>query len=466
MSMKKYLLVIQFFFFLSLPFSLTSQEIFEFDEFIKIVKSHHPVIQQCNIILKSAENKLSNAKGAFDPIFSSSINRKELDDKTYYNLMNGNLKIPIWSGIELNSGTYKNSGSFINPEDYIQSEHLWYTGITIPIGKNLLIDSRVAEIKKAKELISLSLEDIRLIKNNLIYDAIKKYFNWVEKYNDFKIYEEFVDLSYNRFLAVKQQFIYGGLASIDSLEAYVVYQSRLYNKSQYEKEYINETIQLSNFLWLENNVPLEISTQLNPPSYTVMLNHPDLHIDTNQNTINSMIENHPAILALNNKINIQHINKKLSKENLKPNLNMNYNFLSSNADINQLNFNNYKLGLDFSYSLFLRKERSELNLAKLKLRDLEYEITLKKLSILNATKQYINEFIFTENQADILEDITRNYTNLLNGEKLKFDAGESSVFLINSRESKLIESKLTLVQLKVKAIVFDYGIDWSLGLLD
>ena len=72
---------------------------------------------------------------------------------------------------------------------------------------------------------------------------------------------------------------------------------------------------------------------------------------------------------------------------------MNYNFLSSNADINQLNFNNYKLGLEFSYSLFLRKERSELNLAKLNLRDLEYEITLKKLSILNATKQYINEFI-------------------------------------------------------------------------
>ena len=66
--------------------------------------------------------------------------------------MNGNLKIPIWSGIELNSGIYKNSGSFINPEDYVQSEHLWYTGITIPIGKNLLIDSRVAEIKKAKEL--------------------------------------------------------------------------------------------------------------------------------------------------------------------------------------------------------------------------------------------------------------------------------------------------------------------------
>ena len=37
---------------------------------------------------------------------------------------------------------------------------------------------------------------------------------------------------------------------------------------------------------------------------------------------------------------------------------------------------------------------------------------------------------------------------------------------MNSRESKLIESKLTLVNLKVKAITYDYGIDWSLCLLN
>ena len=34
-------------------------------------------------------------------------------------------------------------------------------------------------------------------------------------------------------------------------------------------------------------------------------------------------------------------------------------------------------------------------------------IILKKLALTNKTKQFINEFIFTENQADILEDITQ-----------------------------------------------------------
>ena len=75
--------------------------------------------------------------------------------------------------------------------------------------------------------------------------------------------------------------------------------------------------------------------------------------------------------------------------------------------------------VNFNYSLFLRKERSDLKLVNLKIRDLEYE-NLKKLAQ-NKTKQFINEFIFTENQADILEDITENYSNLLNGERLKFE---------------------------------------------
>ena len=107
-----------------------------------------------------------------------------------------------------------------------------------------------------------------------------------------------------------------------------------------------------------------------------------------------------------------------------------------------------------------------MKLVNLKIRDLEYEKILKKLALTNKTKQFINEFIFTENQADIIEDITESYSNLLEGERIKFNTGESSVFLMNSRESKLIESKLTLVNLKVKAITYDYGIDWSLCLLD
>ena len=137
-----------------------------------------------------------------------------------------------------------------------------------------------------------------------------------------------------------------------------------------------------------------------------------MHVDTNQNSINTILDNHPSILLIDKNVEIQKINKRLAKENLKPQLDLKYNFLNQEKTINQYNFNNYKMGVNFSYSLFLRKERSQIGLVNLKLRDLEYDRFLKKQSLLNTTKNFINELVFTENQADIFEEITKNYASL------------------------------------------------------
>ena len=165
------------------PLNFLAQPYFELNQFLKIVKTNHPVIKQCDIILENADQKLTKAKGAYDPVISSSINKKEINDNLYYNLFEGNLKVPIWSGIEIQSGYNRNSGSFLNPENYLEANNLWYTGISIPIGRNLLMDVRLSEIKKSKELIKLSLQEVRIVKNNLIFQALKQYWLWVEKYN-------------------------------------------------------------------------------------------------------------------------------------------------------------------------------------------------------------------------------------------------------------------------------------------
>ncbi|WP_245916264.1 hypothetical protein [Aureicoccus marinus] len=42
----------------------------------------------------------------------------------------------------------------------------------------------------------------------------------------------------------------------------------------------------------------------------------------------------------------------------------------------------------------------------------------------------------------MIGDMIMNYRTLLQGEERKFNFGESSLFLINSRESKLIDAEL------------------------
>jgi hypothetical protein len=48
-----------------------------------------------------------------------------------------------------------------------------------------------------------------------------------------------------------------------------------------------------------------------------------------------------------------------------------------------------------------------------------------------------------------------DYTTLFKGEQQKFKAGESSLFLVNSRESKLIEATLKAIDIEVEQKMAD-----------
>jgi len=49
--------------------------------------------------------------------------------------------------------------------------------------------------------------------------------------------------------------------------------------------------------------------------------------------------------------------------------------------------------------------------------------------------------------------MTQNYSALLEAEKTKFSIGESSVFLLNSRENKLFEAQEKLLETRSKTAV-------------
>jgi hypothetical protein len=48
---------------------------------------------------------------------------------------------------------------------------------------------------------------------------------------------------------------------------------------------------------------------------------------------------------------------------------------------------------------------------------------------------------------DQQRDMIINYQRLLRGEQMKFDNGESSIFLINSRQNSDLEAQMKLIEL-------------------
>ena len=102
--------------------------------------------------------------------------------------------------------------------------------------------------------------------------------------------------------------------------------------------------------------------------------------------------------------------------------------------------------------IFLRKERGDLKLAKLKLQDINYEISSSSLALRNKITAVNTEIVSLTNQQQIIQNIVADYKVLLKGEERKFFLGESSLFLINSREQSLITSQLKENDITVKKL--------------
>jgi outer membrane protein TolC len=169
-------------------------------------------------------------------------------------------------------------------------------------------------------------------------------------------------------------------------------------------------------------------------------------------------------------MDILEIEKKLKAQSLMPKLSLSGNMLSKGYKYPQeLNLpfleNNHKVGFNFAVPLFLRDARGAYSAAKLKIQETDLERSNTRLQIENKTRNYYNELLALTQQLNIMTSTNINFIKLYQGERLKFETGESSLFLLNARQSKVLETSQKLVELKAKWQKAYVSLLWSAGTL-
>jgi outer membrane protein TolC len=438
--------------FLLMCVSFFSQEkvesIMTLSEYLGYVKTYHPIVKQANLVIDNSEAKLLKARGAFDPKIEVDFDKKQFKDKEYFNKLNGAFKIPTWYGLEFKANFENNNGLFLNPEANVPSDGLYAAGVSASLLKGLLINKRIASLKQARFFLNQAKEDQQILVNEILYTASISYFNWLKTYNEKKVFNDFLENARIRFEGTKRAFLEGDKPSIDTLEAGINLNNRKLNLEKARIKLVKSSLELSNFLWLNENTPVELQENIVPDVST--LNNVDTAFNIALfNNADFDINNHPKIRSLEFKIKSLNIERKLKMNNLLPQLDVQYNFLTqAPREINSLVVDNYKAGINFKVPLFLRKERGDLKLAKIKLQNAELENEATKVVIknkVNAVQQELKSFII---QSNYISNIVKDYSTLLKAEERKFFLGESSLFLVNSRESKLIETKLKAIEIE------------------
>jgi outer membrane protein TolC len=248
-----------------------------------------------------------------------------------------------------------------------------------------------------------------------------------------------------RYKGVTELIVQGDKPAIDSVEAGIAVTTRRLNLEDAQLKYTKARLELSNYLWYENNLPLELKEELQPEKTLSITIKETLQI----NELSSFsLDNHPKIKALDAKIDLLKVEKQLKANALLPKLDLSYNYLSEPSAVDQYRMEDYKIGLNFSIPIFLRKERAGLKLAKLKIQDSQLSLQFERKSLENKLKSQQQEIISLQKQQAYNAELVQNYNQLLTAEDRLFGMGESSLFLINSRENTLVSSQLNAIGLE------------------
>jgi outer membrane protein TolC len=446
-------------------FQSYAQKVLSLNNFLEQVEKYHPVAKQADFKIKQSEAELMAAKGAFDPIFYQSNASKTLDGKSYYNYTNPELKVQTPYAVALKTGVENSQGNFINPE--ATRGVLSYAGLELPVLKGLLIDYQRANLKQAAIFIEQTQELKRSMLNDLYLDAISAYWYWVGQYRIFTVFDQSYQNAQERFKLINLAFQNGERAAADTLEAYVQVQTIELTRLESLMKWQAAEVYLAQFLWDSNNQPYLLEGNY-LPDLSAFENLLPLY--QQDEIIKEARENHPDLRQYYFKMQDLEIERRLKFQSMLPELNIKWNALSQRVfqfDVGSslLFNNNYNFGFDLKVPLLFREGRGNYQKTVFKIKETQSMFDLKIWEIENKIRQYTIEVSNLQQQLKGAENLVTGYNKLLQIEEFRLKQGESSLFLINSRENKLLEGLTKLQELRIKYLQTWYKQRWAGGLL-
>lgn len=430
-------------------------------EFISVVKNYHPLALKYQLQNKMAEAEITRARGNFDPILAAKLGEKNIDGTRYYEQKNVELGIPTWYGIDLHGSYNHLNGEKLNTSD--TKGGLYQFGVTVPLAKNLLYDKRRAMLDQAKFGLKMTEAEQAVLTNELLLEAENTYWEWVQNYEIYKLKSEIVDINKDRLKLTRKTFEYGEKPAIDTIEALSQLQGFELQQRDAFLNFVKSTQQLQLFLWKDNQQFYEFSEMIYPSDdlskHTAYSDFEFLINDVDSKQINS----HLSVLYYQQKQNVLESERRLKWQSFLPKVDFTYNFFNKEnyrADYLPLFDNNFQYGLKLEIPIFQREARANYQMAKIKLNQNELDTSIKKRELDVKIETYKNEILNYHTQIDLSENNLQNYRKLLYAEETRYSNGESSLFLINSRENKVIEAQEKFISIRTKFLKSFNKLKW------
>ncbi len=460
--------------FLALCFSpfLAAAQTLEYLSFRQQVLDNHPLARQADLFRDQASAQLLRAKGGFDPKAYTEHSGKNFNGKTYFQYTEAGLKIPTWAGLEFKGAYNLASGNFLNSENQLPENGQASLGFVWTLGQGLLFDERRAGLQFARAGLEMGDAERLVARNDLMLEAAKAYWTWNFSDNAVGIIEAALRQAEIRHEGLRQSFQQGERSAFDTLETFIQVQNRQVELQFARVDVQNAALALAGFLWNTDNQVL--APENIPPAPPLLTTDIGAGMTADRESLRqTALALHPELRLYQVKLRQLETERRLKNEKRKPILDVSYKLLGNNwqffptasGDGPAMLANDVKWGLDFSYPLLNRKARGDWQLTQIKIAQTELELQQKRQNVEIKVQQYANDLVNLRAQAILFRDVTANYRRLLEGENEKFFIGESSIFLVNTREQRWLDAQLKYLKLLSELKKAEAGLQWAAGIL-
>ncbi len=430
-----------------------------FDAFFDRVSRNHPVVRQARLIADGAAGDVTAAWGNFEPKVEAAWERKQYQSSTpgvqtlYWNYADIALKIPTPFGADFKLGYERASGRFINPQFTTPNNGLFSAGFSIPLGQRILTDERRTALRVARALRDVAEGERISMTNKLLFSAAKAYAEWYSSGLQLQVIRDGVRLAETRFNAIVGRVRAGDAAGIDSIEAAAELNRRRAQAVGADQAYFAASMDLTSYLWDSRTQPLELQPGSVPSDSG--LSRVVLDSAAVPALLARVIARHPEVVKADAKQAQADAERALARQAILPLANAELSALRPQGgtfDVGQaLNRDgDYKGAITASSPFFFLKERGKFRSTDAKLDRADLDVAITRRDVTLAVRIAINDLSLYDAQLALQRDAVRLFRILSAGERARFDAGESNLFLVNTRERAVLDEELKFVALQAK----------------
>ncbi len=425
-----------------------------FAEFAARVLATHPAARQARLGAEQARGAVLEARGAFDPTLSASLDQKAFLGSTYFNYLTAEAKVPLpVVGSDVKLAYERASGPRIAADRYTPRAGIFKLGLGVPLGQRVLTDERRNALAIARAQASVADGEQRASLNKLLLSAAKDYAAWYEASRVLAVAQEGVQLAEFRLVAVRARVARGEAAPIDTVEARLEVQRRLVARYEAERARYATALGVSAYLWDERASPIALPPDAAPTA--AGLEPAPLDSAALPAWLRAAVERHPDVVKAEAKEEGAAAGRTFARQGVIPFAEVTLNSIAPQRDVGALaspGGQSYALGGSFKSPLLFMKERGKLRQADAKLEAQELDVARARRDVELDVRATVNELSTLVAVLDVQRLAVSQASQLLRGEQRRFEQGESSLLVVNLRERAVLEARQKLAELEAKYI--------------